>query len=345
MRELIKHGFFAISLVTEVGTTKEEDNRGGQRIRLRQVPRAGWATAEGIKRKRNHLMYIGHLRQTVGSIDCRSKGESMEHQLQAIQRIQLVGTLASGLAHDFNNSLVVIMGISDILKRRYSNDSEIVSYVNQIMNCVEQASKLSRRLLSYSRQQTMEPVSLHLNKVVIDLREILRNYLGEEIEIKTILCQDLPNVFADSVQMGQVLMNLCINAKDAMPEGGELLLETDLVAMDEEGMNKYPYMKVGRYVLLSVSDTGTGMDENTIKHAFDPFFTTKETGRGVGLGLSMVYGIIKQHNGFIHLSSELGKGTTFRVHLPVFDNSNLLLPHLSGEKRDTRRDDPKEDVT
>ena len=274
-----------------------------------------------------------------------SENPPVERHPKTFQQIESAETQVAGLVHDFNNSLVTIMGISDAVKRRYGNDSDIVSNMDRIMYFVAQSSKLARRMLSYSRQQYMEPVSLQLNTVVINLRGVLENIYGKHIKITTLLCENLPNVFADSAQVVQVLMNLCLNAINAMPEGGELILETELEVIDKEVVDKFPYMKEGRYVLLSVSDTGTGMDENTISRAFDPFFTTRKNEGGTGLGLSMTYGIIKQHNGFIHITSQLEKGTTVRVHLPVFENYGLGSRLSLGEKRGPRRDDPKVNVT
>ena len=243
----------------------------------------------------------------------------MEKQLQTAQRMESVGTLAGGVAHDFNNALTGVLGYGEMLKHRLADNPKALADVDQILRSAERASTLTRQLLTFARRQVIEPVNLSLSKVVLDLSKLLRKVIGEHIEFKTSLHEDLPSVFADPGQMEQVLMNLCLNARDAMPSGGQLLIGTDVTTVDDEYVKLYPYVKEGRYVLLTVSDTGVGMDEKTIERIFEPFFTTKGPEKGTGLGLSVVYGIAKQQNGFIHVYSELGKGTTFEIRLPAVD--------------------------
>jgi len=240
----------------------------------------------------------------------------LERQLQTAQRMEAIGTLAGGIAHDFNNVLTGIIGFAEMLKIKISGNERALSDTNEILRCAERASTLTRQLLTYARRQIIEPVNLSPNKVITDLLKLVSKVVGEHIEIRTFLAKDLPTVHADAGQIEQVVMNLVLNARDAMPGGGQLLLETELVRLDAEYVRYHPYMKVGSYVVLTVSDTGVGMDQKTQERVFEPFFTTKGPDKGTGLGLAMVYGIVKQHNGFIHLYSEPGKGTTFKIYLP-----------------------------
>ena len=245
--------------------------------------------------------------------------QSLEKQLRVAQKMEAVGTLAGGIAHDFNNVLTVILGFGELLKLRIANDPEAVSDVDEILRGAERASVLTRQLLIFARRQVIDPVNLDLNLVVTDLDKLLRKVIREDIGIRTTLAEKLPTIRADQGQVEQVLMNLSLNARDAMPGGGQLLVETREEWVDEEYVKQYPYMKAGRYAVLSVSDTGIGMDEGTRDRIFEPFFTTKGPDKGTGLGLAVVYGVVKQHNGFIHVYSEPGKGTTFRIYFPAVD--------------------------
>ena len=243
----------------------------------------------------------------------------LERQLQTAQKMESVGTLAGGIAHDFNNVLTVIIGFGEILKRRIANDPKAISDLDEILRSAERASVLTRHLLTFARRQIIELNNIDLNRVVIDLEKLLRKVIREDIEIK-IFPPEIPlTIRADRGQVEQVLMNLSLNARDAMPEGGQLIIETEVTSLEEGYLKQYPYMKAGRYAVLSVSDTGIGMDEKTQERVFEPFFTTKGPDKGTGLGLAMVYGIVKQHDGFIHLYSEPGKGTTFRIYFPAVD--------------------------
>ena len=245
--------------------------------------------------------------------------QSLEKQLRTAQKMEAVGTLAGGIAHDFNNVLTVILGFGELLKLRIANDPKAVSDVDEILRGAERASVLTRQLLTFARRQVIDPVNLDLNRVVNDLDNLLRKVIREDIRIRTILAEKVSSIRADQGQVEQVLMNLSLNARDAMPGGGQLLVETQEEWVDEEYVKQYPYMKAGRYAVLSVSDTGIGMDEGTRDRIFEPFFTTKAPDKGTGLGLAVVYGVVKQHNGFIHVYSEPGKGTTFRIYFPAVD--------------------------
>ncbi len=244
---------------------------------------------------------------------------SLEKQLRMAQKMEAVGTLAGGIAHDFNNALTVIIGFGEMLKRRIASDSKSVSDLDQILGSAERASVLTRQLLTFARRQIVDLVNLDLNQLVTDLEKLIRKVTKEDIEIKIFPAESPMTICADPGQIDQVLMNLCLNARDAMPAGGRLVIETGTTSLEEEYLKQYPYMKAGRYVVLSVSDTGIGMDEKTRERVFEPFFTTKGPDKGTGLGLAVVYGIVKQHNGFIHIYSEPGKGSTFRVYFPAVD--------------------------
>ncbi len=244
---------------------------------------------------------------------------SLERQLQTAQRMEAVGTLAGGIAHDFNNALTGIFGFGEILKSQLAENERALSDLNEIMRCADRAATLTRQLLTYSRRQIIDPVNLNLNKVLTDLLKLVSKVVGEHIEIRTFLAKDLPTIRADVGQVEQVVMNLVLNARDAMPDGGHLLIETGLVNLDAEYVRCHPYMRVGSYVLLAVSDTGVGMDQKTQERVFEPFFTTKGPDKGTGLGLAMVYGVVRQHNGFIHLYSEPGKGTILKIYFPPVD--------------------------
>ena len=253
----------------------------------------------------------------------------LQKQLQIAQKMEAVGTLAGGIAHDFNNALTGIFGFGEFLRKRVAGDEEALHDLNEIMRSAERAETLTRQLLMFARRQVIEPVNMSLNTLATDLMKLIGKVVGEHIEVKTILAKDLTTVHADRAQIEQVLMNLCLNSRDAMPQGGKLLVETGNVYLDEEYVRQNPYMKTGRFALLEVSDTGIGMDEKTRDRVFEPFFTTKEPEKGTGLGLAMVYGIVKQHNGFINLYSEPGKGTIFKIYLPAIE----ALPDAVAEKR------------
>ncbi len=243
----------------------------------------------------------------------------LEKQARTAQRMEAVGTLAGGVAHDFNNALTGIFGFGEMLRMRLSGDARTQSDLDEILRCAERASTLTRQLLTFARRQAIEPVNLGRNNVITDLMRLIEKVAGERIETRAVLGDGLTAVRAASGQIEQVIMNLCLNARDAMPEGGTLLVETAAVLLDYEDVRKSPYMKTGRYVVLSVTDTGIGMDEKTRERIFEPFFTTKGPEKGTGLGLAMVYGIVKRHDGFVHVFSEPGKGTTFRIHLPAVE--------------------------
>lgn len=261
----------------------------------------------------------GTIVKVVASIRDVTQEVLLQKQLQVAQRMEAVGTLAGGIAHDFNNTLTGVFGFTEIALAKAGGNEEVVANLMEARRCADRAAMLTRQLLAYSRRQVINPVNLDLNAVVTDLAKLMEKIVGAQIRIRTVLGKGIPTVFADVGQLEQVLMNLVVNARDAMPSGGGLLIETGVMDADEGYVARYPFMKAGRYVVLSVADTGTGMDEKTMERAFDPFFSTKGPDKGTGLGLAMVYGIVKQHKGYINLDSELGKGTVFRIFLPPVD--------------------------
>ncbi len=243
--------------------------------------------------------------------------ERLQHQLFQAQRMEAIGKLAGGIAHDFNNLLTVIIGYIGLLLIQLKPNDSLYKAVEEIKKAAERAASLTRQLLAFSRRQILEPRVICVNNLVKDMKGMLRRVIGENIEVQTILEPNLLSIKADPTQIEQVIMNLVINARDAMPEGGKIIIRTKNVYIDEDYCRTYPYARTGNFVCLEVEDTGIGMDKETIQHIFEPFFTTKPAGIGTGLGLSVVYGVVKQHNGWINVYSEPGKGTIFKIFLPV----------------------------
>ena len=242
--------------------------------------------------------------------------KQLEEQLRQAQKLESVGRLAGGIAHDFNNMLTAITGYSELALRQLPDDHRVRRNIEEIKKAGDRSTLLTNQLLAFSRRQLLRPEVIDLNDVITDTTGMLQRVIGEDIELITELCPHAVNVNADKGQLSQIIMNLAINARDAMPNGGKLKIATSQAFVDPEYARAYPELVPGSYVKLSVSDNGTGINESDFEHIFEPFFTTKEVGKGTGLGLSTVYGIVKQSGGSISVESEVGSGTTFEVLLP-----------------------------
>ena len=254
---------------------------------------------------------------------------ALEQQLRQSQKMEAVGRLAGGIAHDFNNLLMVISGYSEFLLERLGMEPSLRAPAQEIANAAGRASSLTRQLLAFSRKQMLAPKILDLNAVVTENLKMLTRMIGEDIDLVMAPAADLGAVRADASQIEQVIMNLAVNARDAMPSGGKLTIETSNISLDEDYARFHAPLKPGNYVTLAISDTGAGMDSETQSHIFEPFFTTKGTS-GTGLGLSTVYGIVKQSGGYIWVNSEPDKGTTFKIYLPRVAETTESLAQVSG---------------
>jgi PAS domain S-box-containing protein len=243
--------------------------------------------------------------------------KKLEEQLRHSQKMEAIGRLAGGIAHDFNNILTGIIGYGNLLKRKIEKGAPPEDEVDQVLDLAGKAAHLTQGLLAFSRRQAIWPKPVNLNDLVARVERLLARIIGEDIELRIGLAEGVLVALADSGSIEQVLMNLAANARDAMPRGGRLTIETDRAVLDGDFVRMHGYGQPGMYALVEVSDTGVGMDEKTRRRIFEPFFTTKEVGKGTGLGLSMCYGIVKQHNGYINVYSEPGRGTIFRIYLPL----------------------------
>ena len=270
------------------------------------------------------LIFI--LRDVTEHIKSKSEREHLQAQLFQAQKMEAVGQLAGGVAHDFNNILTAIIGFSTLMEMKMAPDDPQRTSVNQILAAADRAAELTRSLLAFSRKQIINPQPADLNQIVQQTGRFLQRIIGEDIELRMTFNEEHLPVNVDSVQIEQVLMNLATNARDVMPGGGLLSIGTELVEIGDTFIRAHGFGIPGEYALITVTDTGSGMDEEVRKRIFEPFFTTKEVGRGTGLGLSIVYGIIKQHNGFINVYSEPGQGTTFTIYLRLHRAESELKP-------------------
>jgi len=262
---------------------------------------------------------------TFADISERKKAEAareiLEAQLRQAQKMEAIGQLTGGIAHDFNNLLQVILGYGDLALEDAESNQPTRSSIEEILEAGHRAKTLVRHLLAFSRQQVLEMKDINLNEVIADLMKMIRRVIGEHITLDVLTGHNLGIVRADPGQLEQILVNLCVNARDAMPGGGRITIETENVRIDEDYCLTHTWAKPGRYVLLSITDTGCGMDQSTMANVFEPFFTTKEVGVGTGLGLSTVYGLVKQHEGMVHVYSEVDKGSIFKIYLPLVERS------------------------
>ncbi|MFQ5876211.1 MAG: GAF domain-containing protein [Acidobacteriota bacterium] len=276
----------------------------------------GYSAAE-----RDQLEVLAHLASVLYDSYRRHERElSLEHQLRQSQKMEAIGKLAGGVAHDFNNMLTVILGHCEILRRRLAKDGgPHRKGIEGIRGAAERAASLTRQLLAFSRRQVLDPKVLDLNRIATALAPMLRRLIGEDIRVRTVLAPDLWHVRTDPGQIEQVIVNLIVNARDAMPGGGEVTIETTNVTLDQLYADRHVGARVGDFAMLAVSDSGHGMSPEVAARAFEPFFTTKEVGKGTGLGLSTVYGIVKQSGGNIWAYSEPGRGSTFKIYLPRVD--------------------------
>ncbi len=250
-------------------------------------------------------------------IEDMTQQSRLEQQVRQVQKLEAVGRLAGGMAHDFNNVLVVIKLSTEMMLAQIPPESPFSKPLLQVSNAADKAAALTRQMLAFGRQQMLLPRIISLNSVVSETTQMLRRVIGEDIQLVTTLSPQVENCRLDPDQLTQVILNLAVNARDAMPQGGTLHLETATVDLDETYAQEHPPAQSGRYVMLAVTDTGTGMDSTVLPRIFDPFFTTKEVGKGTGLGLSIVYGIVKQSGGYVWVYSEPGHGTTFKLYFPA----------------------------
>jgi len=313
--------------VEEVESFRQHDLEVMDSLQEKLVSEEVITDAKGAKRwlqtvKRPIVGPDGLAQQVLGVSTDITDHKRMEDQLRQALRLEAVGRLAGGIAHDFNNLLTVIMGCSDILIRRFGPDDPSRDKVEQIYKSGERAAALTRQLLAFSRKQVLQSKVIDLNVIVSDMGAMLRRLIGEDIGLVTVVTEGLGSVKADPGQIEQVLVNLAVNARDAMLEGGRLTIETANVELDEAYAQDHAGFRPGRYVMLAVTDTGRGMDAEVQEHMFEPFFTTKEPGKGTGLGLATVYGIVTQSGGYIWVYSEPGHGTTFKIYLPRVDESS-----------------------
>ena len=308
---------------------RPEEERAKYLEQLKMIPREGLYHGNWKHRKKDgkiiqvettshELEYAGRRVRLVVAQDI-SERHLLEQQLRQSQKMEAVGRLAGGVAHDFNNLLMVIKGHTELLLNVLPSEEKYSRKIEQIDRAADRASTLTRQLLAFSRLQVLQPQVVNLNAVVEEMGKLLPRLIGEDIELVIRGSEDLGAIRADASQMEQVIMNLAVNARDAMPEGGRLLIETSNAELDSNYNAVHPVVRQGRYILLAVSDTGTGMSAETQARIFEPFFTTKPQGKGTGLGLSTVYGVVKQSGGFIWVYSEVGRGTSFKIYLPRVD--------------------------
>jgi PAS domain S-box-containing protein len=283
-------------------------NGTGMHAETRKIP---------VVKNQKVVNVISILRDITGRKESEAEKVNLEAQLLQAQKMEAIGQLAGGVAHDFNNILTTIIGYGDLLRMKMEKDSPLRVYVDQILSSSQRAAQLTHSLLAFSRKQVIELKPYRVNTIIRGIERLLTRLLTEDIELGITLPEVDLTILADTTQIEQVLINLATNARDAMPRGGKLAVKVEHVEMDDSFAKAHGYGEPGNYACICVSDTGNGMNEEVLQKIFNPFFTTKEVGKGTGLGLSIVYGIIKQHNGYIKVTSEKGRGSTFRIYLPI----------------------------
>ncbi|MGE5894481.1 MAG: ATP-binding protein, partial [bacterium] len=312
---------------------------------IRELIQAGFINYENVvaETKQGQLIDVDiYMVDRARFIQCNvrdiTERKKLSAQLLQSQKMEAIGHLVGGIAHDFNNILSGVIAYQNLVDEKMKDDDPLRPYLDELNKLTERASNLTRSLLAYSRKQVMEMKPADINKIIFSIRKILDRLIGEDIEFGVHMAAEELIANVDVGQIGQVLLNLATNARDAMPHGGVLTISTEHVQIDSNFIKTNGYGEVGDYAVLSVADTGAGIDEKTQEHIFEPFFTTKEVGKGTGLGLAMVYGIIKQHNGFINVYSRPGEGATFKIYLPlimtkeeIFDKAELT-PVPSGKE-------------
>ena len=287
--------------------------------------------AQDYLMKTNLKRLVPAVQRALQEAEDRKFRKQMEQQVQQLQKFEAIGKLAGGIAHDFNNVIGAILGLAEMGCQEAPPGTNSHDRFEKIRDQADWAARLTSQLLAFARRQMLQPRKTDLNNLVVEGMSLLRRVIGEQIEVRIVPGLDLRVAMVDPAQIERVLMNLCLNARDAMPQGGRLTIETQNFEIDQEFCHRNPYGRPGSFILLSVSDTGTGMDVATAERVFEPFFTTKATGKSTGLGLATVYGIVKQHDGFIYLDSKPGAGTTFRIYLPASSGS--------AQPREPKRDE------
>ncbi len=278
----------------------------------------GKDNTRGIKDNKGRIKYLE------GIIIDVTREKLLQEELIQAQKMEAIGRLTGSIAHDFNNMLTPIMGFADLILSRFELDETQKLYIEEIKKSAQRASLLTKQLLAFSRKQFLVPEILDISKVIMDIGEMLKRLLGKDIELILEFEKDLWPCKADKTQIQQIIMNLAVNARDAMPGGGKLKIKVENVMIDREYVEINLDAKTGNYILITVEDTGSGIDKEIIGYVFEPFFTTKPPGQGTGLGLSVVYGIVRQHSGWINVYSEKGKGTSFKIYLPAFFESEKV---------------------
>jgi two-component system cell cycle sensor histidine kinase/response regulator CckA len=274
---------------------------------------------------------------TIENVRLLNREREHESQLRQAQKMEAIGHLAGGVAHDFNNIVTAMYGNCDMLMRGLEPGNSLRKHVHDLRDSAKRAAMLTKQLLAFSRKQVLQPVNLNLNTVVTDMERLIARLIGEDISVTSNLVEDLPQIKADKSQLEQIIMNLAVNARDAMPQGGKIIIETSVVYLDKKCPQQYSKIKTHPHIQLSITDTGTGMSAETQKHIFEPFFTTKEEGKGTGLGLATVFGSVKQSRGYIWVHSKEGEGTVFKIHFPIAKEHLDILPEHRTEATDDRK--------